>query len=291
MSNHSMASLDGKTVLITGAANGIGAAVAARLYSAGANLVLLDLSIDALRRSSGGYADNRVLHFSGSVTDRAALDECVRRAVSRFGGIDIVFANAGIAVDPPATIRTIDEAMFERVIEVDLLGVWRTVRACLPQVVERKGHFLLCASVYAYLSGVGNAPYATSKAGVEAFGRALRAELAGTGATSGVLYPGWINTQLARTALGGNDTVTELLGYLLPGIYRSSITPEVLAEAVHAGIRSRAPRIIAPRRWAPLSWFRGLANIITDRILDRHVRFQTTLRKLEDEYRNRKTRT
>jgi len=110
--------------------------------------------------------------------------------VERFGGVDVVFANAGITVDPPATIAGVDAVAFERVIEVDLLGMWRTVRAALPQVIERRGHVLVTASCYSFLNGMLNAAYAMSKAGVEQFGRALRSELAVHGATAGVLYPG-----------------------------------------------------------------------------------------------------
>ena len=188
----------GKTVLITGAAGGIGAAAARALQARGANVVLADLgpgAVSALARELGG---DRALALTVDVTDTAALADAVDRTVDRFGSLDVVFANAGIAADPPATIATIDEATFERVVEVDLLGVWRTVRAALPYIIAARGHVLVTASVYAYVNGMANAPYAVSKAGVEQLGRALRTELAIHGATAGVLYPGWVQTHPPR---------------------------------------------------------------------------------------------
>jgi short chain dehydrogenase len=153
----------GKTVLITGAAGGIGAAAARALQARGANVVLADLgpgAASALARELGG---DRALALTVDVTDTAALADAVDRTVDRFGSLDIVFANAGIAADPPATIATIDEATFERVVEVDLLGVWRTVRAALPHVIAARGHVLVTASVYAYVNGMANAPYAVQR--------------------------------------------------------------------------------------------------------------------------------
>ena len=78
------------------------------------------------------------------MTDTAALKRAVEGTVERFGGIDVVIANAGIA--PVGTVATIDPEAFERTIEVNLLGVWRTVRAALPHVIERRGYILPIAS-------------------------------------------------------------------------------------------------------------------------------------------------
>ena len=154
----------GKTVLITGAAGGIGAAAARALHARGANVALADLgpgAASALARELGG---DRALALTVDVTDTAALAGAVDRTAGRFGSLDVVFANAGIAADPPATMATIDEATFERVVEVDLLGVWRTVRAALPHVIAARGHVLVTASVYAYVNGMANAPYAGVRA-------------------------------------------------------------------------------------------------------------------------------
>ena len=90
----------------------------------------------------------------------------------RFGGLDVVVANAGIA-SRVATFRAMPSETFERVLDVNLMGVCRTVDAALPQIVSRGGHVVVVSSVYAFINGIGAAPYAMSKAAVEQFGRAL----------------------------------------------------------------------------------------------------------------------
>ncbi len=108
----------------------------------------------------------------------------VAETVERFGGLDLAIANAGIAQSRLATARGLSGEEWERVFEVDLLGVWRTARAALPQIVERRGQLVLVSSVYAFVNGMANSPYAVAKAGVESLGRALRVELAPHGASA-----------------------------------------------------------------------------------------------------------
>jgi len=273
--------LHGKTAFITGAASGIGAACARKFHAEGANVVLVDLSETGCVALAKELGTNRCLAIGASVADQGQLDQAARRAVEVFGGIDVVFANAGIACEPPSTTRAIAPKKFEAIIDVNLLGVWRTVNACLPHVVARRGYVLMTASVYAFINGVANAPYAMSKAGVEMFGRALRAELAGTGATAGVLYPGWVETPIAHSALGGHDIASKMIVEAFPAVLRKPIRPETVAEAVIAGVKACAPRIIVPRRWAPLSLTRGLISMVTDRVLDRNTKFHALLRQLE----------
>lgn len=281
MSRPRLDELQDKTVLITGAGSGIGAACARLLHAQGARLVLVDLTATGIDALAQAFGPDRALACVASVTDRSALDRVVQAALQKFGRLDIVFANAGIACEPPTTIRCMDEATFERIVEVDLLGVWRTVRACLPSILESRGHVLVTASIYAYMNGVANAPYAMAKAGVEMFGRALRAELAGTGATAGVLYPGWVSTPIARGALGGHATAAQLVRLAFPGPLRRPITPEAVAQATLRGLRSRAPRIMVPVRWQPVSLLRGMFNPLSDWLLDRHRPIQRLIRQLE----------
>ena len=95
-----------------------------------------------------------------------------------------------------------DPAAFERVLDVNVLGVYRTVHAALPHIVANGGHVVVVASIYAFLNGVIMAPYAMSKAAVEQYGRALRAELAGHGASATVAYFGFIDTAMVRDGFG-----------------------------------------------------------------------------------------
>ena len=152
----------GRTVLITGAARGLGAETARRLAARGANVALVGLEPDELARVAAQCGSNAAW-FECDVTDTDALDRTVASVVERFGGIDAVMANAGIA--PMGMVRSTDPIAFERTIEINLLGVWRTVRACLPHVIERQGYVLVIASMAAALHAPGMAAYAASKAG------------------------------------------------------------------------------------------------------------------------------
>jgi NAD(P)-dependent dehydrogenase (short-subunit alcohol dehydrogenase family) len=275
----------GRAVLITGAGSGIGVATARALHERGALVALADLNGGSVDRVAAALGPGRTLAVAVDVTDRTALADAVGAIATRFGGLDIVFANAGVAPNPAATVATIDVDDFERVVAVDLLGVWRTVRAALPQVLDRHGHVLLTSSIYAFGNGTANAPYAMAKAGVEQLGRALRVELAGHGATAGVLYPGWVDTPLVKSAYGGHPTVTQLRTTAFPGFLSKRIRPEQVAAAVVKGIERRAPRIVVPRGWVAASVLRGVVNPLSDRMLVRNAEVQRLLAELEDQAR------
>ncbi len=275
-------SLQDKVVLITGAAGGIGAATARQLYHRGATLVLTDFNAQAVDDLASEFAADRVITARLNVTDLDASRQVVADAVATFGRLDIVMANAGIAWrDRPATLLSCDEAEFEQIVEVDFLGVWRTIKAALPEIIRQQGQVLVTSSIYALLNGVANAPYAASKAGVESLTRSLRAELNGTGASASVIYPGWTATAIIDIAFGGNALATQMNNTALPAFLRHPIPPAQLADAIVKGIEKRRPRIIAPARWVPIFRLRGLFNPLTDRLLADHGKLANLLRQLE----------
>ena len=191
-------------------------------------------------------------------------------------------ANAGIAA-PTATMRVVDVDAYERVIEVDLLGVWRTVRAGLPQVVDRGGHVVVVASVYAFFNGVLAAPYAMSKAGVEQLGRALRVELAPHGASASVAYFGFIDTDMVRDAF--KDPVAQRFEETLPRFFAKRLPPSAAGDAIVRGIERRSPRIIAPRWWRAWSVLRGALNPLVDAQMERDSRVLDRVREADVEQR------
>jgi NAD(P)-dependent dehydrogenase (short-subunit alcohol dehydrogenase family) len=268
----------GKTVFITGAAGGIGAATAAALHARGAAVVLADLSQDSVDSVAAQLGTDRALPVAVDVTDTISLSQAINHAIDKTGSLDVVFANAGIGTDPPATI---DPEAFERVLEVNLLGVWRTVRAALPYIIAAHGHVLVTSSIYAYFNGTANSPYAMSKAGVEQFGRALHTELSIHGATAGILYPGWVSTPMVRAAFGGNPIVTQMRELVYPSLLGKAISPSAVAERVANGIEKRSPRITVPRRWQAIAGLRGLINPLTDHVVTRNTKLQDLLRQLE----------
>ncbi len=252
--------LAGKVVLVTGAARGIGWDVARQAHGRGASVVLVDQD-PGVEEAAAGLGP-RSLAVSADVTESSQLDAAVAEAKARFGRVDVVVANAGIA-PPTTTVEAIDVSDWERVLEVNLLGVWRTVRAGMDEVVANGGQFVLLSSSYAFMNGVFSTPYATAKAGVEALGRALRAELMPLGASATVAYFGWIRTEMVRAAFA--DPVGDRFRKSLPAFLTRQVPVSRAGGAIIKGIEHRAPRVIAPLEWKVLFYSRGLLGPLTDR--------------------------
>jgi NAD(P)-dependent dehydrogenase (short-subunit alcohol dehydrogenase family) len=238
--------VSGKVVLITGAARGIGAEAARQLYAKGAQVSLVGIEPELLEQRAQELGP-RAAWFEADVTDTDALRRSVDATVERFGGIDVVIANAGIA--PIGTVATIDPDAFERTIEINLLGVWRTVRATLPYVVERRGYVLPIASLAAAVHMPLMAHYAATKAGVEAFSNSLRGELAHTGAKVGVAYFSFIDTDMVRESL--DESPAKLLRENTPGPISGVSSVESAGRAIVRAIERRARKAYAPR-WVPI---------------------------------------
>ncbi len=195
------------------------------------------------------------------------MQQAVATTVERFGGLDVVVANAGIA-SRGATVLSMTTENFERVLDVNLNGVYRTVAAALPQIVARKGHVVVVSSIYAFTNGLGTSPYAMAKAGVEQLGRALRVELAPHGASASVAYFGFIDTEMVHKGID-EDPLADRMFEMLPKPLHKRLHPKVAGEAIVAGIAARKPQIIRPRRWTLLSVFRGQLNPLIDRYMAR----------------------
>jgi NAD(P)-dependent dehydrogenase (short-subunit alcohol dehydrogenase family) len=266
-------SVQDKVALVTGAARGIGFETARHLYQRGARVVLIDLDPDATA-SAARELGGRAIGIGADVTDAHAMQEAVAETIQRFGRLDIVIANAGIA-PAPATSHAMDPHEFERVINVNLLGVYRTVHPALPHVIANGGHVVVIASIYAFVNGVLMAPYAMSKAGVEQYGRALRGELAQHGASASVAYFGFIDTAMVQ---GLTTPVAQRFQDTFPRFLRKKLAPSAAGQAIVNGIERRAARIIAPKRWTILSVLRGVLNPLLDRHTERNTTIQAILR-------------
>jgi NAD(P)-dependent dehydrogenase (short-subunit alcohol dehydrogenase family) len=272
--------LNGKVALVTGAARGIGFEVARQTHMRGAAVAVVDLDAGEAREAAEQIGP-RAIGIGADVTDHAAMMRAVNETVERFGGLDVVVANAGIAQKEMATVRGIGTEEWERVFEVDLLGVWRTVRAALPQIVERRGHVVIVSSVYAFANGVLNSPYAVAKAGVESLGRSLRTELAPLGSSASVAYFGWVDTKMVQDA--AEQQRFGKIQEQLPKFMRARIQPSEAAAQVVRGIEERAPRIFAPKWWRYVSALRGILNPLLDRRVESDAAMITTVREVEAE--------
>jgi NAD(P)-dependent dehydrogenase (short-subunit alcohol dehydrogenase family) len=270
--------LNGKVALVTGAARGIGFEAARQLHLRGASVAVLDLDAGEASEAAERIGP-RAFGIGADVTDQGAMLAAVAEVVEKFGGLDVAVANAGIGQSRLATARGISGEEWERVFEVDVLGVWRTVRAALPQIVERQGQMIVVSSVYAFMNGMVNSPYAVAKAGVEQLGRALRVELAPHGASASVAYFGWVDTKLVQDTFNQPDA--DRLNEFTPDWLLKRITPAEAGAGLVRGIEERAPRIFVPKWWRYVSAFRGLINPLLDRRMEKDQKMATLLRDLD----------
>jgi NAD(P)-dependent dehydrogenase (short-subunit alcohol dehydrogenase family) len=274
--------LNGKVALVTGGARGIGFETARQIHARGGSVVLADVDTGEVMAAAERIGE-RAVGVGADVRDAAQVEAAVALAVERFGGLDVAVANAGIAPQEIATVRQVDPAEWERIIDVNLLGVWRTARAALPQVVERRGQVVVVASVYAFFNGALNSAYATTKAGVEAFGRALRTELAPHGASATVAYFGFIDTKMVQDAFDAGHTVSDRFRESLPGFAARRLHPSAAGAAIADGLESRSPRVVAPRWWRSFAALRGVINPLLDRRMERNAEMLEILREAERE--------
>ena len=270
--------LNGKVALVTGAARGIGFEAARQMHLRGASVAVLDLDAEEAREAAERIGP-RAIGLAADGTDQNAMMACVAEVVEKLGGLDVAVANAGIAQAGFASARAISGEEWERVFEVDLLGVWRTVRAALPQIVERQGQMVVVSSVYAFVNGMGNSPYAVAKAGVESLGRSLRTELIPHGASASVAYFGWVDTRMVQDAFSGEDS--HRIRELSPEWLLKRITPEEAGAGLVRGIEERAPRIFVPKWWRYVSALRGLVNPLLDRRMESDPKVRSLIRDLD----------
>ncbi len=256
--------LRGRRVLITGAARGIGAETARRLHARGAKVALAGLEPDQLAEVAADCGG--ALAALCDVRDREQVEAAVEAAVQQLGGLDVVIANAGVAAQLPLVGG--NPVMFERMIDVNLLGVYYTLRAAAPHVAHKQGYVLAIASLAAAVHPPLLGPYAAAKAGVEALGDVLRIELASSGARVGVAYFAELETDMTSRGFG-----TQAASELQRGRGRrrraTRMTPlPVAINAIEQGILDRSRRVVAPRSVALVLHTRMLAQ----RMLERRVR-------------------
>jgi len=257
--------VNGRTVFITGAARGIGAGAAERLHAKGANVALVGLEPERLEENAARLGD-RAAYFEADVSDLDALQRAVRGTVERFGAIDVAIANAGIAFTGSLASAPIEQV--ERTLAVNLLGVWRTDRAVIEQVIERGGYLLNISSLAAVLHTPLMGPYTAAKAGVEALTDALRMETGPRGARVGCAYFGFIDTDLVRA--GQAQPSSQALAAGLPGIARNPAPLATAIDAIERGIERRASRVWAPRWVGAMLLLRGILQPLSERRMARH---------------------
>ncbi len=190
--------LAGKTAIVTGAARGIGKALALRFAAEGANVAFTDLVIDengkqtedellALGVKAKGYASN--------AADFAQTEEVVKKIKEEFGSIDILVNNAGITKD--GLMMRMTEAQWDAVIAVNLKSAFNFIHAVLPIMMrQRNGSIINMASVVGVHGNAGQANYAASKAGLIALAKSIAQEVGSRGIRANAIAPGFIETAM-----------------------------------------------------------------------------------------------
>lgn len=261
--------ISGKVVFITGPARGIGAELARMLAARGARLSLVGLEPERLAALARELGDGHVW-FECDVTVQPSLERAVKGTLDALGSIDVVVANAGIASNSTVAVSPVDALV--RTIEVNLIGVVRTVSATLPHVTAARGYYLLVSSAAALAPLPGISTYAAAKSGVEQFGNVLRLEVAHKGVGVGVAHPSWIDTDMVRDVQHDLKSFDEMLA-TLPWPF-GSITPvKTCAAAFVKAIARRKRKVYVPRSLAPFAALRYLlANPLSEYVIGRNAR-------------------
>jgi len=242
--------LQGRVAVVTGAARGVGELLARKLSARGMKVALVGLEPEELKEvcarlhTEGAY-------WHADVTDHEAMTRVAAEVRERFGRVDVVVANAGVATGGPFAAS--DPDAWRRVIEVNLVGSAVTARAFLPALRERRGYLLQVASLAALTPAPMMSAYCASKSGVEAYAHALRAEVAHEGVGVGVAYLSWTDTDMVRGA--DQDDVMRELRQRLPWPSNKTYPLGPAVDRIVAGIERRAPHVYG--QW----WLRGMQGV------------------------------
>jgi len=257
-------SLVDRVVMITGAARGIGAAGADELRRRGATVVLTDLDVDALQRTASRLGPD-VVALPLDVTDAAACEAVVNEITGRFGRLDVVWANAGIASFGPLADE--DPSAWTRTIEVNVLGAFHTIRAGLPSLVTSRGYLAVSASVASFAAAPGMSAYSASKSAIEAACNALRLEVAHLGVGVGSIHPTWIDTDMVREGDRELPGFSRLRAALRPPLSKT-YPVDLAAKEIVDGIERRKRRICVPRS---IRLVHGIRPLLTTRVFERDL--------------------
>jgi NAD(P)-dependent dehydrogenase (short-subunit alcohol dehydrogenase family) len=243
MASTDLSVLNGQRVLVTGAARGIGAALAERLASRGARLALVGLEPETMEAVARRCGEGTFV-AECDVSSSEAVTQAVGSASEALGGLDVVVANAGIATGGP--LRSQDLRSWERVIEINLLGVMYTDRAALPHLERSGGYLLNIASTAAATRGPGLSAYCAAKAGVEALSDCLRIEMQPLGVQVGVAYFLFLDTDMVNDAEREMPFLQRVKAEMPRPLARTYPLPPAVDEIV-AAIAGRRRRVAYPR--------------------------------------------
>lgn len=237
-----------RRVLITGAGSGLGRALAQRYAAQGARVACVDLVAERAEETRALLPGDGHLALTADVGDDAAFAPLAARIEAEWGGLDLLFNNAGIASGGALVDTTMDE--WRRLIEINLLGVVRGCRAFLPgMLAARQGHIVNTASFAGLAGSPSIMSYGVSKAAVVALSEQLRAECSAAGVAVSVLCPAFFQTNLCDNWVGD----PRLRGFATRMMEKSPDTLDAVADRVVAEV-ARGRFMILPTRAEPMRW-------------------------------------
>lgn len=237
--------LAGRVVAITGSTGGLGRAVAVALKVRGARLALFDLDADAVAaqvKSLGTSSDVWGTHID--VRSWEKTEKAIDAAATHFGGLDVIIASAGIAISSP--MEKLAPEAFDRVIDINLNGVWRTFRAALPHVRQRQGYMLAISSMAAFVHSPLQAQYTASKAGIWAMCDSVRLEVRRLGVGVGTIHPTFFATAMMDEVLADPAGV-KIWGGNSKGLWKM-VPLQAVVDGVIRGIERRKDLIVIPSK-------------------------------------------
>lgn len=270
----SRASVAGRQVLITGAARGIGAALARQLHARGARVALLGLEPELLAEVAVECGDAPWRYCD--VGDPAQVQRVVDTLVSELGGLDVVVANAGVARQLPLIGG--DPTVMEQTLAVNVLGVYYTLRAAGPHIGHPDGYALVVSSLAAAVNLPLAGAYSASKAAVEALGHTLRNEIRHTGAKVGIAYFAELDTDMTARAFGTAAARTILGRSTVSGV--APLGPAI--DAVERAIAQRRRQVVSPWWVAVALPLRPITQLLVDFTLRRGIARAVTIARTED---------
>lgn len=257
--------LSNQVAVITGASEGIGAAIARRFAGDGARVVLAARSEEKLEALAEELGSERALAVPTDVTDAEQVKRLMARTREHFGGLDILVNNAGVGLY--ASVAEMAWADFEQMWKVNFFGVVRCIREALPDLRERRGMVVNISSVAGKLAIPYLTGYCASKFALNAFSTGLRMELAQAGVRVVVVCPGTVRTPFHQSAFRSNR---------LPEVFaqrsRGGISAERVAAATLRAVVRERREVVVPWRLRLAVGFRNLLPAFADGILQRMLR-------------------
>jgi short-subunit dehydrogenase len=270
-----MQSFENKVAVITGAASGIGKALAIQLAAMGTRVAIADVNEDKLKQTSqeilqqGGQVSWHVV----DVSNRTAVYDFADTIINQYGEVHIVINNAGVALSN-VTIENLAYEDLEWILGVNLWGVIYGTKAFLPHLLRQpQANLVNVSSTFGLTASAKAAAYSTSKFAVRGFTEALRQELRGTSVSVTVVFPGGIRTDVARNArrARGGERIDDPEGAVRQFEERAQTTPAEAASQIIDGIKRKAPRVLIGRDARLLDMLSRLRPGSYDTFMLKHV--------------------